>query len=217
MSRVGFLAIGLAALLALLGFAGCGGDDEGDGETSTDTAAETTDTADETSTDEQVTTTTSEETEESVEPEAEGLASKVGRVDGFPVELTITELVRGGDTMTLTLSLMTDPDEDQTAEVGGEFDNGIYEDLTGAGANNVGISGATLDGITLIDTTNKQRYLVARDADNVCVCDVDLGTTSVGANAPTLLSATYGAPPEDVTAVDVMVPGYGTFRDVPIS
>jgi len=34
--------------------------------------------------------------------------------------------------------------------------------------------------------------------------------------APLLLSATFGAPPPDVDALDVVIPRFGTFEDVPL-
>jgi len=59
--------------------------------------------------------------------------------------------------------------------------------------------------------TNRKKYLVGRDAQNLCTCDSDLGSAFVGADAPITLSATFGAPP-DVRAVDVFVPRFGTFK-----
>ena len=49
------------------------------------------------------------------------------------------------------------------------------------------------------------------------MCDSNLGAQFVGDGTTTVLSATYGAPPADVKAMDVVVPRFGTFKDVPIS
>ncbi len=78
------------------------------------------------------------------------------------------------------------------------------------------IGGDTLDDIYLVDGANRKKYLVGRDAQNLCTCDTDLGRGFISAGAPLTLSATFGAPPPDVRAVDVFVPRFGTFKDVPL-
>ncbi len=74
----------------------------------------------------------------------------------------------------------------------------------------------TMDAITLIDPIHGQEYTSAKDAQGNCVC-TDVSAMFVAPGQPATLSATYGAPPGDVSRVDVFVPHFGTFHDLPIS
>ena len=93
------------------------------------------------------------------------------------------------------------------------FDDGIVQPIRGSDSKENGFS---VDGIYLIDPRHAQKYLVARDADNRCICDVDLSDSGFAKQRPLNLSATYGAPAADVQSVDVFVPHFGTFSDVPL-
>jgi len=88
---------------------------------------------------------------------AGGFWPREGKIDDLPVKLEITELTRSGDTMTLGLSLaLTEGDSDSSgAQIADALDDEDQEegDLF------------SMDGITLIDSTNAKRYLVARDSD----------------------------------------------------
>ena len=72
----------------------------------------------------------------------------------------------------------------------------------------------TVDGVSLIDANNRKRHLVGRDAGGACVCDNGLSGTFVESGSPVVLSATFGAPPPDVQVMDVVIPKFGTFKDV---
>lgn len=140
------------------------------------------------------------------------LATRLGTVGGDPVTLSIVSLKRTGATVELTFSLSTTstdrPAVDQT------FDDGEYEKITSPGASDIS-GGSTLDGIYLIDATHAKKYPVARDSYNQCLCDTNLIGTYVYAGSSLFLSATFGAPP--VNSVNVFIPDYGTFVNVPIS
>lgn len=155
-----------------------------------------------------------EDEEESSSGEA--LAARDGQIDGVAVRLEITELRRSGATTALTFELSVDePRAGETtdnAQVAGTFDDGLSEVDGGKGQDS-----RTIDGVSLIDATNGKRYLVARDSEGVCVCDGDMSSTFVEPAGPVSLSATFGAPPPDVEAVDVVIPKFGTFKDVPLS
>jgi len=139
------------------------------------------------------------------------LAGRDGKIDDSPVRLEIAELKRTSGTTALVLRLTTAADNN--AQVASTFDDGIYQKSTAPDADTV-IGGSTLDGVYLVDGTNRKKYLVGRDAQNLCTCDSDLGRAFVNVDAPLTLSATFGAPPSDVRAVDVFVPRFGTFKDV---
>jgi len=143
------------------------------------------------------------------------LASRDGLVDKQPVTLQIAELKRSGSTTALILRLQEGPGAGTTAQVAETFDDGLFEKQTGNGATSIS-GGSSLDGVFLIDAKNRKKYLVGRDPTGACACESNLSTAFVGKSAPLLLSATFGAPPADVRAVDVFVPHFGTFKDVPL-
>lgn len=143
------------------------------------------------------------------------LASRDGLVDKQPVTLQIAELKRSGSTTALTLRVQEGPGAGTTAQVAETFDDGLFEKQTGNGATSIS-GGSSLDGVFLIDAKNRKKYLVGRDPTGACACESNLSTAFVGKSAPLLLSATFGAPPADVRAVDVFVPHFGTFKDVPL-
>lgn len=195
----------IAAVLALLSVPGClGGDDEQAAEPApkeTETAAEP-----------QATSTTPGG--EQVEVPEEALASRDGAISGTPVKLELLELKRGGETSVLTFRIATVGGDE--VQIGEKFDDGADQKIEGASNTDAPLNVTSMDGITLVDTQNRKRYLVGRDSKGVCACDSGLGGVFLGSD-PVILSATYAAPPADISAMDVLVPGFGTFKDVPVS
>ncbi len=146
-----------------------------------------------------------------------GIASREAQMDGVPVRLEITDLVRSGSTTALTFELSVAEsragETDAGPSISQTFDDGTVGEIDGE----KGQEPFTVDGISLIDTTNSKRYLVARDSEGVCVCESDLSSANVEPGSPKALSATFGAPPADVDAVDIVIPNFGTFKNVPLS
>lgn len=140
------------------------------------------------------------------------LATSAGSVDGVPVTLSILSLKRSGLVSELTFSLSTTADK---ADVGNWFDDTIDESVKGEPRGNV--DGAnSLDGIFLVDASDAKKYPVARDSNNKCLCDDNLFLQDVTNAGPLVLSATFGAPPANVKAVNVFIPHYGTFANLPL-
>lgn len=203
----------VALLVAALLIAGCGltGEGEAPERTSEEVAAQASDAE----------TGETSDADSAEASDAEGaevpsgpLATRRGQIDGEAVILELTELKRSGDTTALNIRLGVPRETDSSigAQVSQTFDDGIGELDDGDGGDS-----STLDGISLIDSQNRQRYLVARDANGTCVCDGNLSSAFIEFKAPVVLSATFGAPPEDVDTVDVVIPQFGTFKDVPLS
>ena len=140
------------------------------------------------------------------------LATRAGTIDGSPVTLSIVSLERSGLTTELTISLTTTVNK---VDIDGWFDDTIDESVKGEGSGNVDGSNS-LDGIFLVDTTDAKKYPVARDSNNKCLCDDNLLYNGVSNTGPLLLSATFGAPPANVKTVNVFIPHYGTFVNVPL-
>ena len=191
----------MLAVVALLALGGCGGGDDKKSSGASKTSAGPEATA------------TSPGGEKTKAP-VKALAGNSGTIDGKPVRVEIVQLKRSGETSVLTLRLLAEGQTDG-AQVAGTFDDGTIEKLKNT--DNPTAATNTLDGISLIDTKNRKRYLVGRDSNGVCACDIGLSNAFVNADSPLVLSATFGAPPADVTAVDVLVPRFGTFKDVPLS
>jgi len=201
-----------AALVLAAGTSGCGLTEQDKPERASADVSdiEATDTSDEQTNEEEAT-----EAQTKVDPE-EPLARREASVDGEPVVLEVVQLERSGDTTALSFRLSVeagagDP-ESIGAQVAQTFDDGVGELAEGSGGDT-----STLDGVSLIDSENRRRYLVARDSEGVCVCDGNLSGAFVEAGAPLLMSATFGAPPEDVSTVDLVIPQFGSFKDVPLS
>ncbi|MQA79790.1 MAG: hypothetical protein GEV10_15135 [Streptosporangiales bacterium] len=77
-----------------------------------------------------------------------------------------------------------------------------------------------MSGVYLVDGKNKKKHLTARYRDPAhptsgmhCLCS---GTRGVAGGQTLYLNATFAAPPDDVTSVDVAIPHVGTFKDVAI-
>jgi hypothetical protein len=138
------------------------------------------------------------------------IASRTAEIGYANVGLAITHLERAGETTSLSVKLT--PDDTFWAPIDDVFDDGETQPIRNSDSNENGYS---VDGIYLLDRAHGQKYLVARDPDGRCICDVGLDGRRVSEGSMTL-SATYGAPPQDVHAVDVVVPHFGTFANVPL-
>ncbi|MEV0585037.1 hypothetical protein [Nonomuraea sp. NPDC050310] len=74
----------------------------------------------------------------------------------------------------------------------------------------------TIDGVYLIDTKNAKKHLTAVDSEGRCVCSSTRAVYLRTGDTITL-SATFTAPPPDITAMTVHIPLVGTLSDVPLS
>ncbi|GAA3442439.1 hypothetical protein Pve01_72690 [Planomonospora venezuelensis] len=73
----------------------------------------------------------------------------------------------------------------------------------------------TVDGVFLVDTRNAKKHLVALDSEGACVCS-RIGSLFLKEGESAAFSATFAAPPADVTSMDVHIPNVGTLADVPL-
>ncbi|MFF0371775.1 hypothetical protein [Micromonospora sp. NPDC005087] len=79
-------------------------------------------------------------------------------------------------------------------------------------------------GVTMIDRKNRKRHLVARSGDPDAkpgqvkyLASSGLSSVFVEAGQSVDLYAMFGAPPDDVTAVDVVIPRVPVFENVPLA
>lgn len=57
---------------------------------------------------------------------------------------------------------------------------------------------------------------MVRDERGYCVCSTALSGVFLKPGSTVVLSATFAAPPDDVESMEVEVPLFGTFPDVPV-
>jgi len=196
---------GLLVAALAVAVAGCGGDG---GETKTVTVEKTP------AGDASAEGTASPEARETEgEGEAPAVVETEGSIDGGRARFIVTQLQRSGPTVILNARLeLVDPAGDEL-QVASSLEDGTFQELE-SGASE---PGDVFDGVAMIDPEGRKKYLVARDETNHCVCSNDLGAAFISAEAPVELAATLTAPPPDVTQVDLIVPGFETLRDVPLS
>jgi hypothetical protein len=136
-------------------------------------------------------------------------ATRTGSADGQKVSLQVWPVQRSGSTAVLNFAMTVDPAAKQAVSL---FE--LFGDANSDTGNNN--SGASVDGVKLVDTENSKLYLVASDGAGNCVCTNTFSGASAQAGEVVTMSATFAAPPEDVTSVSVTVPTFGTFTDVPV-
>ncbi|MGH6945751.1 MAG: hypothetical protein ACREDZ_00335 [Kiloniellales bacterium] len=128
------------------------------------------------------------------------IASTDGESPG--VRLDVTEVKRGsGGTLTVKFTIVNDSSE--RFGFGYKLGDADYKDVSNIG------------GVHLLDATNKKKYLVMRDSEKKCVCSSKLKDVEAGKSLN--LWAKFPAPPEDVQAVSIVVPGFIPLDDVAIS
>lgn len=71
------------------------------------------------------------------------------------------------------------------------------------------------DGLRLIDPSARKAYLPATIGDRECVCS-PAHNSWTDRYTDVTVSVTFAAPPASRSAVDLLVPGFGTVTDVPV-
>jgi hypothetical protein len=133
-------------------------------------------------------------------PAAEGLGTGDGEVSGTKV--VITELKRGGSTVTLKFTLYNNTNAE--FNVGGRFNGPDYK-------NN---GGRSFSGLNLIDSVANKKYFVAADSDGNCLCSEHVD--DMKPNTQLSLWAKFPAPPDNVQKITVQIPHFIPVDDVPI-
>lgn len=134
--------------------------------------------------------------------------TRTGSADGQRVVLTLYPVVRSGTTSEIEFTLSADVPRTKRVQVAQLLSDGNYQESDA--------SGLAADGLTLVDGRHSKLYLVASDGQGTCLCSRDLASVFLVENEPVVLSATFAAPPADVTTVDVRVPNFGTLRNIPV-
>jgi hypothetical protein len=130
-----------------------------------------------------------------------GPAGALAKTDGeYPgVNVAVTELQRGPNTLTLKLVITNGADKD--------FGFGTKFGETSSDYNSIG-------GIHLIDGVAKKKYFVQRDAEGACLCSRSI--ENIPPHGQATLWAKFPAPPDDVQKITVEIPHFIPMEDVPI-
>jgi hypothetical protein len=124
------------------------------------------------------------------QPALEGEGTRVG------TKIVIRDLKRDdGGTVTLRFRMINQSDKPQ----------GLYQLL----------GGYLDDRVHLLDSANKKKYLVVKDATGKCECTQIRG--NVSKDEPVNLWAKFPAPPDGVQKVAVVVDGFEPVESVPIT
>jgi len=117
-----------------------------------------------------------------------------GDVSGMSVELTAVQ--KTGDTIMVRFKYINGGDKSITLymKVGGQVQDKIY----------------------YVDAKNKKKYLVIRDTENHPLASA-LHDLTVDAGETKGCWAKFPAPPADVTAISVYIPGAPPFENVPLA
>ncbi|MBB3326404.1 hypothetical protein [Microlunatus antarcticus] len=134
------------------------------------------------------------------------VATRPGSFDKDKVVATLYPVRRTGQTASVNLYIAAqDPD-------------GSFMLLNSLGDGNTETSSKALtsvDGVRLVDPVAKKAYLPAVTADGQCVCSPDDGATGE-VRSSVWVTVTFAAPPAELTMINVTVPTFGTFTDVPV-
>ena len=169
-------------------------------DTPTDEAPETTTTDGETTTTDGETTT---ETDTTTTDTTSPLATVEATVATIPVRVELTELARQGTYATLNFTVTNLSGRDSDIFFENAFDD------TG--------NGTAADGLLMIDPADGTQYGVVRNAEEGCLCSDEV-PFRLEAHDSTSLFATFEAPSESTSQVNITFPGsLGTITDVPIS
>lgn len=115
---------------------------------------------------------------------------------------------RDGTVSHVNLALSSPVDEDDRVPVA--------DLLSDENVSAIDEDGSAADGLQLVDGKNAKLYLVASDGQGQCLCSRGLEGVFLSNNLPILISATFAAPPADVSTVDVRVPNFGAVSGVPV-
>ncbi|MFI9553860.1 hypothetical protein [Nonomuraea endophytica] len=135
--------------------------------------------------------------------ELTAITSRKIKHDDNTLRIDITQLKRSGKIVTLTWTV-TNLNTDGSWYVGANLGSDVLDFTTSA--------------VSLIDPVNGKRYRVARNgagADAACVCSRVNQHLKPGGGLE--MYAVYGAPPADITKVNVEMADLGVFNDVPVS
>jgi len=138
--------------------------------------------------------------------EEQPVAVRPGAIDDVRVKASVYPVRRGDQTVAVNVMIESIESSD-TFNLGSALSDGNPEVASN--------KSASVDGLRLVDPTNKKAYLPATTGTGSCLCvPADDGVWDY--TSMVWVSVVFAAPPETVSAVDVQIPRFGTVNDVPI-
>lgn len=153
-----------------------------------------------------------------VTPSAPEALPVLGRADtsddGVRLSIALNEVRVSGQLLQVSFTVTNrQPTGANHWQVSDFFADGVSQ---AASSTFSSVDAFTVDGMYVLDPKNAKRYLVARDPNHVCVCTGNTSGTFIDSGSSMTFTGTYKAPPEDVTAVTVVVPNTPPFQNVPV-
>lgn len=132
------------------------------------------------------------------------VASRTSSDGGKTINLDLYRIVRDGNLAHVTFTLRST----EEYQVG---------DLLSAGLRSrFQTTPDAADGVTLIDPVHSKLYLVAGQGDKQCLCSMDLSAVFLADDVPAMITASFAAPPRDVSSMEVQIPHFGVITRVPV-
>ncbi len=147
------------------------------------------------------------------------IASRQISISGIPATVILNEVVVRNGVTSLTWTLRNDQARG-TSGLGIQMSGDLFGD--GRTATVPGTEQQVpddiyyVDGIYLLDTANRLRYLPARDAEGRCVCSYAPSSIFIRPGAQQSFDAVFKALPDGVNTIDVVLVRGGTFRGVQV-
>jgi hypothetical protein len=129
---------------------------------------------------------------------SDGIGTSDGEQPG--TRAVITELKRGGGTVTLKFTIYND--SSASFSTGSKFNADGYH-----GYRNV-------SGVHLVDSAGKKKYFPVKDSEGNCECSENVD--DIAPKSQVALWVRFPAPPDGVTKLAVQIPHFIPLDDVPI-
>ena len=144
------------------------------------------------------------------------IASRAINLSGRPATVILNEVVVRDGVTSITWTLRNDESSDAGGlgiQMTDQFGDGQVAVVPGTDQKVPGDS-SYVDGVYLLDTANRLRYLPARDSEGHCVCTYAPSSVFIRPGASQSFDAVFKALPDGVNTIDVVIPRAGTFRGV---
>ncbi|WP_406079340.1 hypothetical protein [Micromonospora sp. NBC_00858] len=138
----------------------------------------------------------------------EAQVSHAGHVVPLKVELFGPRRDQGFVTVNVRVTNLTP--EGQGSSLGWQINDAFAGSTRSVGGKQ------SFSGVYLLDRKNHKQYLVARNANEEFLASANLNAVFVKPQQAAELFATFGAPPADVTALDLAIPQIPVFENVPL-
>lgn len=139
-------------------------------------------------------------------PTEQPFAVRPGAINTVHVKASVFPVRRAGQTATVNVLIASDNPQEGFI-LGGDLSDGNPE----VGSR----SDRAVDGLRLVDATNKKAYLPATTGDGICAC-IPADNAELNETNAVWVSVVFAAPPAELSTISVQIPQFGTITDVPL-